>query len=548
MGALDGTRVVDFGQYIAGPLAAQLLADQGADVVRVDPPGGPRWDTPANATWNRGKRSIVLDLKLAADRETARSLIAHADVLIENFRPGVMDRLGLGAAAMTAAQPRLIYCSLPGFAADDPRAGVRAWEGVIGAAAGTYRRVRVGGEGGTPVYTALPVASVYASVQAAVAVTMALAVRDRDGVGQQIAVPLFDAMFGAIGYNGIKVHTSDAAPLAAGYGLTTQFECKDGRWVMFHTGNGRTIQVFEAAGVGSWVAEGMADRARLAADPELAAELQRRAVALFKTRTAAEWEALVADAGGECAVCRESAEWIDHPHARGSQIIVEVDDRTYGPMRQPGIPARLSRTPGAVRGPAPRPDADRQAVLAELAQAPARPAAAAATPGSGALRAALDGVRVLDFCIVLAGPTCGRTLAEYGADVIKIEAPQRPPGAAFHYDVNRAKRSIVLDLKRPGALDVFWRLLEDADVVTQNFRRGVAERLGFGYEQVRARRPDIVYASLNTYGHVGPFADRPGHEQIAQAATGMQARYGGDDRPELQRYAVNDYGTGYFGA
>jgi crotonobetainyl-CoA:carnitine CoA-transferase CaiB-like acyl-CoA transferase len=107
---------------------------------------------------------------------------------------------------------------------------------------------------------------------------------------------------------------------------------------------------------------------------------------------------------------------------------------------------------------------------------------------------------------------------------------------------------MLLDLKRPGALDVFWCLLEHADVVSQNFRRGVADRLGIGYEQVRARRPDIVYASLNTYGHVGPFADRPGHEQIAQAATGMQARYGGDGRPELQRYAVNDYGTGYFGA
>ncbi|MDA1004675.1 MAG: CoA transferase, partial [Chloroflexi bacterium] len=364
MGALDGTRVVDFGQYIAGPLTAQLLADQGADVIRVDPPGGPAWDTPANATWNRGKRSIALDLKSDGDRELARSLVANADVVIENFRPGVMDRLGLGAEAMTAAQPRLIYCSLPGFAPDDPRASVRAWEGVVGAASGTYRSVRVGSEAGTPVYTALPIASSYAAIQAAVAVTIALAVRDRDGVGQQIIVPLFDAMFGAVGYNGIKVHASDIPALGGGFGLTTQFECADGRWVMFHTGNGRTEQVFEAFGVGSWVAEGMADRARLTADPELAAELQRRAVALFKTRPAAEWEVLVAEAGGECAVCRESADWIDHPHARGSEIIVEVDDPTHGPMRQPGIPARLSRTPGAVRGPAHRLDADRDAIVA----------------------------------------------------------------------------------------------------------------------------------------------------------------------------------------
>ena len=104
-GVLEGIRVIDFGQYIAGPMAAMLLGDQGADVIRVDPPGGPRWNTPANATWNRNKRSIVLDLKQDADRETARQLIASADVVIENFRPGVMDRLGLGAGSDDGGQP-----------------------------------------------------------------------------------------------------------------------------------------------------------------------------------------------------------------------------------------------------------------------------------------------------------------------------------------------------------------------------------------------------------------------------------------------------------
>src|ERR1700754_3150733 len=101
-GVLEGIRVIDFGQYIAGPMAAMLLADQGADVIRIDPPGGPRWNTPANATWNRNKRSIALDLKAESDLETARKLVCTADVVIENFRSGVMDRLGLGADAMTA--------------------------------------------------------------------------------------------------------------------------------------------------------------------------------------------------------------------------------------------------------------------------------------------------------------------------------------------------------------------------------------------------------------------------------------------------------------
>src|SRR4051794_1246154 len=97
-GALTGTRVIDFGQYVAGPLATMLLAHQGAVVIHIAAPGGPRFDAPANAVWNRGKRSIVLALENVHDLDTARGLVESADVLVENFRPGVMERLGLGAA------------------------------------------------------------------------------------------------------------------------------------------------------------------------------------------------------------------------------------------------------------------------------------------------------------------------------------------------------------------------------------------------------------------------------------------------------------------
>src|SRR5919198_5378291 len=133
-GALGGIRVIDFGQWIAGPLSALLLADQGAEVIHVDPPGGPRWRTPANATLRRGKKSLILDLKASADLSCARTLIGSADVLIENFRPGVMDRLGLGWEAVRHGHDRLIYCSLPGFASDDRRAALPARGGVLAAA------------------------------------------------------------------------------------------------------------------------------------------------------------------------------------------------------------------------------------------------------------------------------------------------------------------------------------------------------------------------------------------------------------------------------
>ena len=209
-GVLEGTRVIDFGQYIAGPLTGMLLADQGADVIKVDPPGGPRWKTPGNATWNRGKRSIILDLKQQGDLAAARSLVQSADVVLENFRPGVMERLGLGPQEMTGANPRLVYCSLPGFASDDPRAGVPAWEGVVVAASGNFLLSAVGlrpvmdmdgsvkfqPEQGAkssngdrrPVYTSIPTASAFGALQAAVGISMALNVQERDGVGQHVEI------------------------------------------------------------------------------------------------------------------------------------------------------------------------------------------------------------------------------------------------------------------------------------------------------------------------------------------------------------------------
>src|ERR1700759_493830 len=137
-GGLAGVRVVDFGHYIAGPLAALLLAEAGADVIHVDSPAVARAPGAADAYFNRSKRRITLDLKSPGDLAVARELTAAADVVIENFRPGVMERLGLGAAALRAANERLVYCSLPGFAPDDDRAGLPAWDGIVHAAVAGY--------------------------------------------------------------------------------------------------------------------------------------------------------------------------------------------------------------------------------------------------------------------------------------------------------------------------------------------------------------------------------------------------------------------------
>jgi crotonobetainyl-CoA:carnitine CoA-transferase CaiB-like acyl-CoA transferase len=354
-------------------------------------------------------------------------------------------------------------------------------------------------------------------------------------------------MFAAIGMRGLRVHDAPPPNPRGRRGVlawTNQFQCEDGRWVFFMTGNTRTSDVAAAAGVSDWYERGMFDPARLSADDDLATEQATAAPELFQSRTAQQWEDLVASAGGECAVCNTTEQWLRHPHALGSEIIIESEHPDLGVIRQPGINVRLSESPGSIRWAAPRLDEHRDDVLGEL---DGMPAAAAPTNIDATMRAALEGVKVLDLCIILAGPTCGRTLAEFGADVIKIDDPNRGT-IALHNDVNRGKRSILLDLKSEQGVAMFWELVEEADVVVQNYRKGAVDRLGIGYEEVRKRRPDIVYASLNAFGHVGPWADRAGHEQLGQAVTGMQSRFGGDGRPALQPFPVNDYGTGYMGA
>lgn len=546
-GALKGLRVIDFGQYIAGPVAAMQLADHGADVIRVDPPGGPRWDVPANAMWNRGKRPIVLDLEQPADLEVARRFVGSADVVIENFRPGVMTRLGLDAGELTRRHPHLIWCSMPGFAHDDPRSAVPAWEGVLGAATGNFtlniQALRDDAGRGLPrkqddrpIYTMTPVSSMYAACLGALSIAMALVARQRDGRGQHIEVSLYDATFCAIG-----------SPIWAGIPgtpWTRSYQCADGRWVDIICYHAKFVRAFvEAAGVEHWLDESFVGNIErpFRQRPEQAAQLLEKMMALFKTRTALEWETIMERAGVPLAVCRTSAEWMALPQARASGAIVPMRDPGLGEMLQPGIQTRLEETPGAVAAPAPLPDQHRNEILAELDALPSRALSLATKPDR---RPPLAGLRVIDLGTVLVGPACGRILAEFGADVIKIDDPSGiGPGA----DVSRGKRSMLLDLNKPDGADILRRLADSCDVFVQNFRLGVAEKMGIGFEQLRARNPGMIYVSYTLYGREGPWAGRPGYENQAQAVTGMMDRYG-DGVPAMEPFPVNDYGTALTGS
>jgi crotonobetainyl-CoA:carnitine CoA-transferase CaiB-like acyl-CoA transferase len=490
MGALEGIRVLDFGQYLAGPLVAMMLADQGAEVIRIDPPGGPFWKHPANAILQRGKRSVVLDLKSPADAVEARRLAESTDILIENFRPGVMARLGLNGEALLDRHPRLIYCSLPGFASNDPRGQVRAFEGVVGAAAGLYRLPQWlppsdEHPADVPIFSALPLASTFAAFVATHSIVAALIARRRTGRGQCIEVPLFDSAFWI---SADRLCVRDGKPrfsanisndLRRLMPILLNHQCKDGRWVFVSP---------PFRGILALAQRFLQPLPPLDAGPEEMAAFNNRVDALFRSKTAAQWEKLGSEETGTgIAVCQTTEEWLNDPHARKSRCVIQLDDLEFGPTWQAGYPVALSRTPPEVRR-SRRPlgaDNGTQFVGLEFEQA----------LDATQLNGALAGFRVIDTTQVIAGPVAGRILAEYGAEVIKINDPRpdaNPTGAVLHEFLNAGKRTMLLNLASDDELAVLRKLVADADVFTRILSG--AQRRGWG----SARRTCVAFAQISS--------------------------------------------------
>lgn len=559
-GALQGLTVLDLSHYLAGPTVAMILGDLGADVIRVDPPGGPRWQHPSNAILQRGKKSIVLDLEQPDDRRVAKELAARADVLVESFRPGRARRFGLDGATTCARNPRLIHLSLPGFAPDDPRADLPAWEGVLSAAAGLYLYPGcspmdyVGDRSAEPIYNAIPLTSAMGVMVGLHSVAAALYARERSGRGQHIDTSLYEAAFELIGASVMRSPTR-AAPTGPNPGKALvdapqlgHYQGSDGEWLELCLFQDKHLEWFGREFLpDEWVADGMADAERMLTDPALRQRARERFTQLFATKPAREWEKLINDASGaSAAICQSTRDWLRlDEDARANRSVIELTDPHLGATAQAGYPIKLSETPLSVQGPRHLLDSDRDAVLARLSEEPEQQPQEGPEP---ALRRALEGIRVLDTSQVLAGPTTSRILAEYGAEVVKVHSfEDRQLG--MHTYTNSGKRSVMLNIKTPGGRKVFDRLATGIDVFVQNFSRGVAERIGMGLDHLRSLSPGVVYASVSAFGYDGYRGGWRGREQLGQAVTGMQVRFSGPgNEPHMGPFAYCDYSTGNFAA
>ena len=356
-GALNGYRVLEFGDYIASQVLGMLLADQGAEVIKVEPSGGASMrGTAPFAVWNRSKKSVILDDDAAPDM--LNRLAATADILIADS-----DTLPLGIALtqLQADNARLITACIPAFGADHPNAHLPPHETLVAAATGVY----VDRGTGAPSFISVPHASIFGALTAAPAVIAALLRREATDEGQRIDLPLYDAMFGAMGAQAVILPegADDASPHPV---VARFYECADGRWVNINAGYPRAlIPMVNAFGRPEW-AEPLLDTVSLRARPEDRQLWIRALEEMWSSRTALQWEQIMDEAGVPCTMCRTVEEWLDCGQSAAMGAVVEVDDPVFGAMRQVGIQVHISDNEGSIQRHAPALGEHTAEILAQL--------------------------------------------------------------------------------------------------------------------------------------------------------------------------------------
>ena len=375
-GPLNGYRVVDLTSNVAGPLATMILGDQGADIIKVEAPDGgdatrAGADRRAGFTAsflnnNRNKRSIVLDLKTAGGREALLRLSAGADVFIQNFRPGVADRLGIGEEPVRAASPKIIYVSISGFGENGPYAEKPAYDPVIQGFSG-LATVQAGSDEVRPrlLRTILP--DKLTAITASQAITAALLARERTGEGQHVQLSMLEAVLGFLWASDMGSQTfvgDEPARQEAASAIDLIYETADGYITAAALTDRQWADLARSVERPEWLED---ERFKTSAlrQKNIDVRLQLTQEALM-TRPTAVWLERLTAAGVPCAPVLTRNEVIRHSQVREMGIIVETEHPKAGRLRQARPAARFSRTPAGVRHGAPSLGEHTREILAEL--------------------------------------------------------------------------------------------------------------------------------------------------------------------------------------
>ena len=487
----------------------------------------------------------------AADREKAQTLAAQADVLVESYRPGEAERLGVDYETLSAINPRLIYCSISGFGRSGPLSNVKGYEGVIAARSG--RRHNFAGqldrEG--PAYVAVQTGTWAASQGAVRGILASLRARARAGRGQRVDTSVLQGMIPYYGGRQLSTYFTRIDPEQFPNTLPGPRTLPNLGYIPVRTGDGRWLQHaniqfsprllhahLRAIGLG-WVLEDDRFKNTSALTPENQEALRELILERMQEKTMDEWMEIYVEDGdiaGEPFL--HTVEAMNHPQFVHNRHVVEIDDPRVGPMKVVGVLADLANNPGEVGGPAPDLGQHTQEVLAELAGRETALVAGASSNGSHPMPThPLEDVTVLDFSTVIAGPYGAVMIADLGARVIKVDAvPGRGMPGVGAVNLNNirtysGKECIRVDLQTEEGRELVHKLVARADVLLHNFRPGVPDRLGIDYETCRQINPRLVHVYVGAYGATGPHSRRPGAHPIPGALFGGALRQAGRATP-----------------
>ena len=555
-------------------MAARVLAELGADVIKIEAPGEgdvmlrrpptQRGISVGYSYYNQGKRSVVLDLRNQGDQDLAKRLLRRSDVFVNNMRPGVAERLGVGYEEVSRLNPRIVY----GYASAWGRSGPLApWPGADPVVQFYSGWCSIQGEpGGVPEFSRF-VGQLDAATAAILAggILQALIARETSGRGQRVDVSLLHcALLTQI--TRVAEYFAGAAPSPMGTACATTvphqaFHCGDGKYLavgVVHDGQWKALcRALEAVD--------LADDPRFTTNPDrvrnreaLVPELEK----IFLSRPVNWWRIVLTRHNVPHSRFYEWENLRYHTQVRDNDFMSEVEVPDQGGLYLPNVPwefASSERPKLAVIKPGQHSDEIRRWLADDgVAGADGRgeyrqgesAKITGASPGqvvsaSGGPRRALEGLTVLDVTQGLCGPYVSQMLVDAGASVIKIEPPEgdyaRQMGPPFlkgqstvFLALNRGKKSITLDLTDASGRAALHRLLRTADVFLEDWGTGGAEERGCAYAQTRQDNPSLVYAAITPYGERGPLRDMPGAELVIQAAAEYGLGLGRVDGPPVR--------------
>ena len=375
---LEGTRVLDLGRHLAGPTGGMWLGDLGADVIKVESveagdPGrqaGPPFFHGESAFFlaaNRNKRSLALNLKIQEGQRLFRRLAGTSDVVIENFRPGVMEALNIGYERVSQDNPRIIYGSISGYGPTGPMAQRPGLDQIIQGFSGLMSVT--GFEDSDPVRVGIPIADLLAGLFCAYGILAALQAREKTGRGQQVSTSLLESMVGMLSFQAIRyLNGGDVAPQAgnhhpiiAPYGV---FKARDGHLTIGTTDEKSWRRLCRAMGAPEWLEDPRFENngSRFQFREELADLLNQK----LQEGTVQEWEQRLTEASIPCGPVQPIDQALDHPQLAAREMILETDHPSAGTIRLLGFPVKLSHTPGRIRHPPPLLGQHTREVLREI--------------------------------------------------------------------------------------------------------------------------------------------------------------------------------------